>query len=42
MGKKKKKQGLRNDPATIFKKGEKFFKKGNFLLAKKEFEKLEL
>ncbi|OQY41901.1 MAG: hypothetical protein B6240_14580 [Desulfobacteraceae bacterium 4572_87] len=42
MGKKKKKQGLRNDPAAILKKGEKFFKKGNFLLAKKEFEKLEM
>ncbi len=40
MGKKKKKQGLGQDPATILKKGEMFFQKGNYLLAKKEFEKL--
>ena len=40
MGKKKRKKGLQNDPAAILEKGEKFFQKGNYLLAKKEFEKL--
>ncbi len=40
MGKKKKRKGLQNDPAAILEKGEKFFQKGNYLLAKKEFEKL--
>ena len=40
MGKKKKKKGLQNDPAAILEKGEKFFQKGNYPLAKKEFEKL--
>ena len=37
-----KKKGLQNDPAAILKKGEKFFQKGNYLLAKREFEKLGL
>jgi len=40
MGKKKEKKGLKNDPAAILEKGEKFFQKGNYPLAKKEFEKL--
>jgi len=40
MGKNKKKKGLKNDPAAILEKGEKFFQKGNYPLAKKEFEKL--
>ncbi|EFK10293.1 conserved hypothetical protein [delta proteobacterium NaphS2] len=41
MGKKKKNKGLQNDPAAILKKAEKFFQKENYLLAKREFEKLE-
>lgn len=40
MGKKKKKKGMPQDPAAILKKAEKFFQKGNYLLAGKEFEKL--
>ena len=40
MGKKKKKKGIPHDPAAILKKAEKFFQKGNYLLAGKEFEKL--
>jgi len=40
MGKKKKKKGIPLDPAAILKKAEKFFQKGNYLLAGKEFEKL--
>ncbi len=40
MGKKKKNKGIPHDPAAILEKGEKFFQKGNYLLAKNEFEKL--
>ena len=40
MGKKKKKKNVQKDPAVILKKGETFFQKGNYLLAKREFEKL--
>lgn len=40
MGKKKKKKGIPHDPAAILKKAEKFFQKGNYRLAGKEFEKL--
>ena len=42
MSKKKKKKGQKGNPAAILEKGKKFFQKGNFLLAKKEFEKLEM
>ena len=40
MGKKKKKKNIPHDPEAILKRAEKFFKKGNYLLAGKEFEKL--
>jgi len=34
----KKKKGAKRDPEAILARGEKFFKKGNYLLAKREFE----